>query len=501
MDPLRDTASRDAAAPALEGPSVETGAAVAWSWAELDREADAAALRLTGAGVGAGDTVAMVLPPCPEAVVLLHAAPRAGGILLPLHAGWTDGELQRAIAGIGRPKLLLAPSSRVALLRRTLHPLGVIPVGDITGKDAPPEDGTAVRPALPELTSDTPVALLLTSGTTGRPRPVPLTHGNLTSSARAVAERLRLDPMDRWLASLAPAHVGGLALLHRAAVIGSEVVLRPRFEAEGFLRLAREGGISHASLVPVMLRRLLEVSGSAPAPRALRCVLIGGAATPPPLLEEALRHRWPVALTYGLTEATSQVATAPPEAVRRKPESMGRPLPGVGVAIRTPDPSTPGEILVRGPTVALLPPEPTAAPDDGGPRPSVHLDAEGWLHTGDLGILDDDGELHVTGRLSDRIVTGGVTVEPGEVERILLQHPALSEVAVIGASDPEWGELIVAFIQPTDPRNPPSSEELAGFAKDRLSSSRRPRRFVLVDTLPRTPTGKVDRPTLRTRLG
>ena len=208
-----------------------------------------------------------------------------------------------------------------------------------------------------------------------------------------------------------------------------------------------------------------------------------------------------MALTYGLTEATSQVATAPPEAVRRKPESMGHPLPGVGVAIRTPDPTTPGEILVRGPTVALLPPEPTTAPDDGGPRPSVHLDAEGWLHTGDLGILDDDGELRVTGRLSDRIVTGGVTVEPGEVERILLQHPALAEVAVVGAPDAEWGERIVAFIQPTDPRNPPASEELTGFAEERLSSARRPRRFVLVETLPRTATGKIDRSALRARLG
>lgn len=501
MDPLRDAATRDASAPALTGPSAETGEEVSWSWAELDREADAAALRLAGAGVGAGDLVAMVLPPSPEAVVLLHAVPRAGGILVPLHTGWTDEELRRAMAGAGRPRLLLALTNRVPALRRVLRPLGVIPVAEITGHDLPPEDGGTVRPALPELTTDTPLALLLTSGTTGSPRPVPLTHGNLMASAHAVAERLRLDPMDRWLASLAPAHVGGLALLHRAAVVGSEVVLRDRFRAEEFLALAEERRVTHASLVPVMLRRVLDTAGSGPAPRALRCLLLGGAATPPELLQQALRARWPVALTYGLTEASSQVATAPPEAVRRKPGSVGRPLSGVAVAIRTPDPSTPGEILVRGPTVALLSPVPPGSPGDGRTSPSVHLDTEGWLHTGDLGTLDEDGELRVTGRLSDRIVSGGVTVEPGEVEAVLLGHPGVAEAVVIGVPDPDWGERIVAFVQPTDPDEPPSPEALAEYARGRMYSSKRPRRFILLDTLPRTATGKIDRSALRAHTG
>ncbi|MEX2531285.1 MAG: class I adenylate-forming enzyme family protein [Gemmatimonadota bacterium] len=501
MDPLRDAATRDATAPALAGPSAETGEDVSWSWVELDREADAAALRLAGAGVGAGDLVAMVLPPSPEAVALLHAVPRAGGILVPLHTGWTDEELRRAMAGVGRPRLLLAPSHRVPALRRVLRPLGIIPVAEITGHGLPPEDGTTVRPALPELATDTPLALLLTSGTTGSPRPVPLTHGNLMASAHGVAERLRLDPMDRWLASLAPAHVGGLALLHRAAVVGSEVILRERFRAEEFLALAADGRITHASLVPVMLRRVVDAAGSAPAPRALRCLLLGGAATPPKLLQEALQARWPVALTYGLTEASSQVATAPPEAVRRKPGSVGRPLSGVGVAIRTPDPSTPGEILVRGPTVALLSPVPPGGPGDGRTSPSVRLDAEGWLHTGDLGTFDEDGELRVTGRLSDRIVSGGVTVEPGEVEAVLLGHPGVGDAVVIGVPDPDWGERIVAFVQPMVRDEPPSPEALAEYASGRLSSSKRPRRFILVDTLPRTVTGKIDRAALRAHTG
>jgi o-succinylbenzoate---CoA ligase len=355
------------------------------------------------------------------------------------------------------------------------------------GSGVPPGWGlgtTMERPALPPPEDETPLAVLLTSGSTGRPRPVPLTHGNLTAAAAGAMQRLRLDPADRWLASLSPAHVGGLALLHRAAVVGSTVLTRFRFDPDEFIDLADRGEITHASLVPVMLRNVLERRGEPPAPRGLRCLLLGGAATPPSLLEEALRKRWPVALTYGLTEASSQVATATPDQVRRKPGSVGRPLPGVDVTILEPDPTGVGELLVRGPTIALLP------VGAGGP---VHLDAGGWLHTGDLGRRDADGDLWITGRASNRIVSGGVTVDPGEVEAVLLSHPDVAEVAVVGAPDERWGERVVAVVVPVDPAAPPTLEGILEFGRSRMGAAKRPRELRLVAALPRNPNGKLDR--------
>jgi O-succinylbenzoic acid--CoA ligase len=253
-------------------------------------------------------------------------------------------------------------------------------------------------------------------------------------------------------------------------------VTSPRFRADEVARLIDDGVVTHLSAVPVTLARLLEARNGRRAPSTLRCVLLGGAAAPPALVDRAIALGYPVALTYGLTEATSQVATAPPDEVRTKPGSVGRPLRGVEVRL-----GTDGEIFVAGPTVA-------GAAARGG-----------WLATGDLGRLDADGDLWVTGRLSDRIVTGGVTVEPGEVEAALLHHPSVAEVAVIGEPDETWGERIVAVVVPRDPTRPPSLEGLLELARDSLGPAKRPRAVRIVDALPRNANGKVDRAALRAR--
>jgi O-succinylbenzoic acid--CoA ligase len=225
--------------------------------------------------------------------------------------------------------------------------------------------------------------------------------------------------------------------------------------------------------VPVMLHRLLEGWGGGRPPASLRCLLIGGAGAEEALVERALALRFPLALTYGLTEATSQVATAPPELVRAKPGTVGAPLPGVDLRI-----APGGEILVRGATVA---------PGQGG--------ADGWLHTGDLGRLDGDGHLWVTGRISNRIISGGVNVDPAEVEAVLRTHPGVRDVAVVGVPDPEWGERVVAALV-VDGR-PRVREELDNLARLVLSPAKRPRDFREVGSLPRNPNGKVDRAEVR----
>ncbi len=525
MDLLREAARRDP-----EGEAV-AARGHAWSWRELDDRVDAAALDLVAAGVGPGSLVATLLPSSPDALVMLHAVPRTGGVLVPLHPGWTLAEVARALEAVGipgeagesgvgavagvagerasgtrhlPPALLVAPDARVSELRAALGGVGVIPVEALGGAGHGADDrrggggpAAVTRPSDVPLDPEAPIALVLTSGSSGSPRPVPLTRGNLMASARGAAQRLRLDAADRWLASLAVAHVGGIALLHRAAVTGSATVFDGPFDAGRFLALADAGEVTHASLVPVMLRRLLDARGRRPAPRGLRCVLVGGAATPRPLLDEALAARWPVALTWGMTEAASQVATAPPEGVRSKPGSVGRPIGGVTVRVIGPDGrerprGEVGELVVSGPTVA--------------PLPSVEA-AGGWLRTGDLGRFDADGDLWITGRVSDRIVTGGVTVEPAEVEAVLLAHPQVAEVAVVGVPDPEWGERVVAFVvlapappdAPAEP--PPEAAALDAFSREHLSAARRPRGWVFVEALPRNANGKVDRAALRAQQG
>jgi len=486
MDPLREVARRDPQGVAVvdaDSPGAE------WSWRELDAGADAAAIRLTEAGVGPGDRVATLLSASLEFLVLLHALPRIGAVLQPLPLAWTGPEREAVLSGGIRPALLVAPAFRVPELRRAHPQVGTVAVEEFVLRDS--EDGLVHRLALPPADEDTPVAVLLTSGTSGQPRPVPLTQGNLLASARGAEARLRLDPADRWLASLSPAHVGGFALLHRAAVVGCSVVVCSDPTPDVILDLADRGEITHLSLVPVQLRRLLELRGETSAPRALRCVLLGGAATPHPLLDEALRRRWPIALTYGMTEATSQVATAPPEEVRRRPGSVGQPLPGVELHIQSPSPDGVGEIWVRGPTVALLPRRvPGRVPSSSA---SPHVDAEGWLHTGDLGRRDDEGRLWITGRSSHRIVTGGVTLEPEEVAAALAGHPGILEVAVTGAPDPEWGERVVAVVVPRDPASPPTLEDLLVYARERLAPAKRPRELRIREALPRNANGKVDR--------
>ena len=324
-------------------------------------------------------------------------------------------------------------------------------------------------------------AVLWTSGTTGRARGVSLTAENLAASAAASRERLSLGPSDRWYLGLSCAHIGGLAMIVRAALLGSALVVRGAFSAESFNTLLDEGRVTHASLVPTMLHRVLDVRGDRLAPATLRCVLVGGARTPRQLVDRALRAGFPIALTYGMTEASSQVATAPPSLVRLKPETTGAPLPGVEVRV-----DGAGEVLVRGDTVASAYVGSSEPLTDGG----------GWLHTGDLGELDADGHLRVTGRRSDRIVTGGVNVDPAEVEDILRSHPGVTDVSVVGLPDPEWGEVVAAAAV----RRPglyPDPAELETLARSRLTSSKIPRRILFLEELPRNANGKVNREAVR----
>lgn len=480
VDPVRAAVRRAPHSPALlESPL--SGAGRRWTYTELDLAVDAVAAELARHGVTEGSALVLRLPACPEAVAVCHAAWRVGARLVPFHPDWTPSEVEAARRAVGKVALEIVDGSEVAQWmaegdsrHRPMRGQGVWLVNRQSAiydkAEKPPRDADPAAAPLLGPSPDDIAALVLTSGSTGAPRSVGLTHANFRASAEAVAERLDLRESDAWLTSLSLAHVGGLALVHRAAVVGCRLVTSPRFRADEVARLIDDGAITHLSAVPVTLARLIEARGDRPAPSSVRCVLVGGAAAPPALVDRAVALAYPVALTYGLTEATSQVTTAPPDRVRAKPGAVGRPLRGVEVRI-----GDGGEILVRGATVAT----------------------EGWLATGDLGHLDSEGDLWVTGRLSDRIVTGGVTVEPGEVEVALLRHASVADVAVIGEPDETWGERIVAVVVPRDPSRPPSLDDLVELARESLGPAKWPRRIRLVDALPRNANGKVDRARLK----
>jgi o-succinylbenzoate---CoA ligase len=293
-----------------------------------------------------------------------------------------------------------------------------------------------------------------TSGTTAAGRPVELTYGNWLWSALGSAVALGLDPVERWLCTLPLSHVGGLSILLRSAIYATTAVLHDRFEASAAVGALRDGDCTLVSVVPTTLARLLDAGLERPP--ALRAALVGGGPIPPALLERAAAAGVPCVTTYGLTEACSQVTTGGP------PLFCTRLRIGDG-----------GEILVAGPTVA----------------PGAQA-VDGWLHTGDLGELDGDGCLTVTGRVGDTIVTGGENVAPAELEAVLASHPAVADVAVHGASDEQWGERVVATIV-LRPGATATADELAGYCRVRVARYKVPKLFRFSLDLPRTESGKL----------
>ncbi len=318
------------------------------------------------------------------------------------------------------------------------------------------------------LDPDSPATLIHTSGTTAEPKPVALTIGNWTWNALGSALALGLHRDDRWLCTLPLSHVGGLAILIRNAIYGTTVVLHERFNTAAALTAIERDRVTLASLVPTTLARLLDAGLKAPNP--LRVALIGGGSLPPVLAAQAQEAGIPVAQTYGMTEACSQVTTSLPG----EPETAGRPLLGQQVRIADDD-----EILVRGPTVA----------------PGV-ADVDGWLHTGDCGQDDTQGRLTITGRKADTIVSGGENVAPAEVEAALLTHPAVADAGVYGRPDRQWGEAVVATVVLHDGAQA-EAEELRAHVASQLARFKVPKEIAFATKLPRTAAGKL----LRRELG
>lgn len=317
-------------------------------------------------------------------------------------------------------------------------------------------------------------AILYTSGTTGEPRGAVLTRSALIASAHASEANLGWRADDCWLLCMPIAHVGGLSILTRCLLARRCVALASRFEAALLPEWIATQGLTLISLVPTMLTRVLDEHPAWTPPPHLRAVLLGGAAASPKLLKRAAARRVPVLVTYGLTEACSQVTTTR-YAIRGDPadQGSGEPLPGVEVRI------VDGRIQVRGATLMA------------GYWNEAPLPPAAWFDTGDLGEIDGRGCLHVHARRVDLIVSGGENVYPLEVEGVLEALPGIAEAGVFGVPDETWGHTVAAALVVEN--NPPSDLALIDYLGARLSPHKRPRRICFVPALPRTAAGKLDR--------
>ncbi len=462
------------------------------SFADLHASADATALLLRDAGVRRGDVVATLLWNGRAFVECFHAAMRIGAALLPLHARSTPDELAFALRDASARIVVHGPDELAAAAKEAADRAGGI--ARIDAGAAPEASLATLAPRvvgagelLDRVGPESILAILYTSGTTGRPKGARLPLRSFLWSAAASALHLGASPSDRWLACLPLFHVGGLAILARTVLSGSCVVLHERFDAEAVAAALGAGDITHVSLVPTMLSRVLDAWGDRPAPSTLQCVLVGGAALPSGLLERARGSGFPVAPTYGLTEAASQVATLPPGAGSPESDGAAWPLPGVEIRIEGEDgteapPGATGEICVRGPNVM--------EGYHGLPDETARALRGGWLHTGDVGTVGPGGRLRVLDRRSDLVVSGGENVYPAEVEAVLASHPDVSEAAVAGEPDPDLGQRVVAAVV-ARPGAQPDPGDLREFCRSRLAGFKVPRRIDLVAEFPRTSSGKI----------
>ena len=426
----------------------------------------------------------------------------AGGAMLPLlifasaRAGLTFTPINYRLSAEGIE----------ALIRRLPEPLVIVDeryrqmVGDASVLVSE-EFLTAAHSAEPaaEFPDPDSVAIVLfTSGTTSQPKAVELTHNNLTSYVTGTVEFESAAETDAALICVPPYHIAGVGAALSNLYAGRKMVYLPNFDAQEWVRLVNTERVTTATVVPTMLDRIVAVleTGDHELP-SLRNLAYGGSKVGLPLVRRALELLPDVGFVnaYGLTETSSTIAVLTPDdhraaqsaadvTVVKRLGSVGRPVPGIELEIRDDE----GKVLPAGETGELF----VRGEQVSGRYTGIGsvLDENGWFPTKDIAMLDDEGFLFIGGRSDDTIIRGGENIAPAELEEVLVEHPAVRDVAVVGVEDAQWGQAIVAVVVPR-PGAEPDAEELREHVRKSLRGSRTPDRVVFRDELPTTPTGKV----------
>ncbi|HSO58609.1 MAG TPA: o-succinylbenzoate--CoA ligase [Paenisporosarcina sp.] len=448
-----------------------------WTFQQLFEEVILTAGTMKTAGIDHGNRVAILAPSTPQLVITIHACWQLGCEVVLLNERLSDDELAYQIAD-AQPTFILVKDcykERISTYESvTLEELSKVNSSAITVEDEWPLNRT--------------MSIMYTSGTTGRPKGVRQTVLNHTTNATASAFNMGIQTDDVWLCTMPIFHISGLSIFIRSVLYGMEVKLYPKFDVVRVVDDLVDGSVTRMSVVPVMLQRILmelDERNINVSPR-LMTMLVGGGPVPSHYLERAIARGIPILQTYGMTETASQTATLAPEDADRKLGSSGKPLYLSFIRIdQTKEPFEEGEICIRGGNVT---------PGYIGQYEHTPSQDKGWLYTGDIGYLDDEGYLFVIDRRSDLIISGGENIYPAEVESAILQHPLIREAGVCGEDNETWGQVPVAFIVSDGEI---SLESLQQFLQGKLASYKIPKKIFRVDAMPRNAANKLLRRELR----
>jgi acyl-CoA synthetase (AMP-forming)/AMP-acid ligase II len=472
------------------------------TYAELERSVRSFAAGLAARGFAKGDTFGIYMPNVPEYAVAVHGVVAAGGRCTTANPLYTARELGHQLADSGASMLLTVPPFLdVALEAAAEASCEVFVLGEA--------DGAAPFSELlgdPEATADVEIdpaadiaAIPYSSGTTGLPKGVLLSHRNLVANMVQAEAVLAVRPDDVVIAVLPFFHCYGLCVIMNLGLFaGATLVTMPRFELEQFLDLLERHQVTRAYVVPPIALALAKHPAVDDRDlSALRHVLCGAAPLGADLAEDCSRRiGCPVSQGYGMTEMSPVTHLVPPLGAVDKPGSIGPPVPGTECRLVDPDtgedaaPGEPGELWMRGPHVMrgyLNNPEATAA----------MIDADGWLHSGDVAVVDEDGWFTIVDRVKELIKYKGFQVAPAELEALLITHPQVADCAVIGVPDEEAGELPKAFVVPAGDEL--DREALTAFIAEQVAPHKRIRTVEIVEEIPKSPSGKILRRLLRDR--
>jgi acyl-CoA synthetase (AMP-forming)/AMP-acid ligase II len=437
-------------------------------------------------------TLALIEPGGLHVPVTMFAAAWAGMSYAPLNYRLPGHAVTALVDRLERPIVISSQTTASGAAR--------IATDEWMSAGAAKEDGYPDSPGCPAV-------LLFTSGTSSDPKAAVLEHDHLCAYVFNTSEFGAADEDEAVLVAVPPFHIAGVSAMLTACYLGRRVVPLAAFSAEDWLATARDEAVTHAFVVPTMLARIVAAAEADPdlALPSLRSLAYGGARMPAPVLERALQRFPGVGFVnaYGLTETSSTVCVLGPDdhtgafsstdpAIRRRLSSVGRPVEGIEVRIVAADgdagEENPGEIWLRGAQIS-----------GAYVGQASNVDAEGWLHTGDLGWVDDGGYVFVGGRGDDVIIRGGENISPSEIEDTLLRHPSVAAAAAVGIPDEEWGERIGAMVV-LRPGAGTNGEELFRWAREKLGSLKAPEVIVFRTELPTTATGKVLRRQIKVEL-
>lgn len=451
---------------------------------ELDERVATIAGHLSFAGIGKGHHVAVLMRNSMEMVYVIHALSYIGAIAVLLNTRLSQKELLWQIENAEVHLLITDDNQHIMvdnhrIYKYTYEQLLALP--------------SVTVPFMEEFAEEETMTIIYTSGTTGNPKGVQLTYGNHWWSAVGSALNLGLTEEDSWLACLPFFHVGGLSILLKNVIYGMRIVILKRADANQINEKLLQRNITMVSVVSKVLTDMIRLLLNQDYPKTLRCVLLGGGPAPKPLLEACVDKHIPVFQTYGMTETASQICTLSSDYMLSKVGSAGKPLFPCQLQIerdgKTLSPGEAGEIVVKGPNV-------TNGYWKRGDATKQSI-VDGWLHTGDIGYLDEEGFLYVLDRRNDLIISGGENIYPAQIEEVLLAHPLVLEAGVVGMEDENWGQVPVAFVKVEKEL---AEKDLVLFCQERLARYKVPKHIYYVNELPRNASNKLLRRELKGRL-